>query len=371
MIEIDVSRRLGEFRIEVDIAVEATGITALFGQSGAGKTALVDMLAGLSRPDRGRIAIDDQVLFDAARRIDVPPERRRIGYVFQEDRLFPHMSVRANLEYGARRAPASERRISLDQVVDVLDVRALLERRPRRLSGGEKQRISIGRALLANPRLLLMDEPLASLDGKRKNEILPFIERLSDEFAVPIIYVSHSAEEIVRLADTLVLLSDGRVAAVGAVEELMSRLDLRPLTGRYEAGSVIAARVSGKDATFGLAHLAFPGGVLRVPLSGLALGRDVRIRVRARDVTLSSVRPVGLSTLNIFEGTVMEIGGDAEPGPLVDVRVDIGVPLWARITRRALHDLGLAPGKPVHALIKAVAIDHGSLGLRGHARRTD
>ena len=350
MIEIDVVRRLGEFQIEVEIGVEASGITALFGQSGAGKTALVDMLAGLSKPDRGRIAIDDKVLFDSARRIDVQPERRRIGYVFQEDRLFPHMSVRANLEYGFRRAPASERRIGLDQVVDVLDVRPLLERRPR---------------------LLLMDEPLASLDGKRKNEILPFIERLSAEFAVPIIYVSHSAEEIVRLADTLVLLSDGRVAAVGAVEELMSRLDLRPLTGRYEAGSVIAARVSGKDATFGLAHLAFPGGVLRVPLSGLALGSEVRVRVRARDVTLSSVRPEGLSTLNIFEGTVMEIGGDAEPGPLVDVRVDIGVPLWARITRRALNDLALAPGKPVHTLVKAVAIDHGSLGLRGHARRAE
>ena len=371
MIEIDVSRRLGEFKIEVEIAVEASGITALFGQSGAGKTALVDMLAGLSRPDRGRIAIDGQVLFDGARRIDVPPERRRIGYVFQEDRLFPHMSVRANLEYGFRRAPASERRIGLDQVVEVLDVRALLERRPRTLSGGEKQRISIGRALLANPRLLLMDEPLASLDAARKNEILPFIERLSAEFAVPIVYVSHSAEEIVRLADTLVLLSDGRVAAVGAVEELMSRLDLRPLTGRYEAGSVIAARVSGKDATFGLTHLAFPGGVLRVPLSGLALGAEVRIRVRARDVTLASARPEGLSTLNVFEGTVMEIGGDDELAPLVDVRVDIGVPLWARITRRALHDLRIVPGGRVHALIKAVAIDHGSVGLRGHARRAE
>ncbi len=371
MIEIDVSRRLGEFQIEAEIAVEATGITALFGQSGAGKTALVDMLAGLSRPDRGRIAIDGEVLFDGERRINVPPERRRIGYVFQEDRLFPHMSVRANLEYGSRRAPASTRRTNFDQVVDVLDVRALLARRPRTLSGGEKQRISIGRALLANPRLLLMDEPLASLDAARKNEILPFVERLSDEFAIPIVYVSHSAEEIVRLADTLVLLSDGRVAAVGAVEDLMSRLDLRPLTGRYEAGSVIAARVSGKDTTFGLSHLAFPGGLLKVPMSDLALGRAVRIRVRARDVTLSSVRPESLSTLNIFEGTVMEIGGDSEPGPLVDVRVDIGVPLWARITRRALHDLELAPGKRVYALIKAVAIDHGSLGLRGHAPRTD
>ena len=371
MIEIDVSRRLDQFEIDVEIAVEASGITALFGQSGAGKTALVNMLAGLLKPDRGRIAVAGQVLFDAARGIDLPPERRRLGYVFQEDRLFPHMSVRANLDYGARRAPAAERRIGLDQVVDVLDVGALLQRRPRTLSGGEKQRIAIGRALLANPRLLLMDEPLASLDAARKNEILPFIERLNAEFAVPIIYVSHSAEEIVRLADTLVLLSNGRVAAVGAVEELMSRLDLRPLTGRYEAGSVIAARVSGKDATFGLSHLAFPGGVLKVPLSGLALGREVRIRVRARDVTLSSVRPEGLSTLNIFEGTVMEIGGDTEPAPLVDVRVDIGVPLWARITRRALHDLAIVPGKPIYALIKAVAIDHGSLGLRGHARRTD
>ncbi len=369
MIEIDVFRRLGEFEIEVEIVVEATGITALFGQSGAGKTSVVDMLAGLLRPERGRIAIGGEVLFDSARRIDLPPERRRIGYVFQEHRLFPHMSVRANLEYGLRRAPAAERRIGLDQVVEVLDVAALLERRPRTLSGGEKQRISIGRALLANPRLLLMDEPLASLDAARKNEILPFIERLSAEFAVPIVYVSHSAEEIVRLADTLVLLSHGRVAAIGAVEELMSRLDLRPLTGRYEAGSVIAARVSGKDATFGLSHLAFAGGVLKVPLSGLALGRDVRIRVRARDVTLARARPEGLSTLNIFEGTVIEIGGDAEPGPLVDVRVDIGVKLWARITRRALHDLGIVPGSRVFALIKAVAIDHGSLGLRGHGRR--
>jgi molybdate transport system ATP-binding protein len=371
MIEIDVFRRLGEFEIEVEIAVEASGITALFGQSGAGKTALVDMIAGLSRPERGRIAIDGEVLFDAGQRIDVPPERRRIGYVFQEDRLFPHMSVRANLEYGLRRAPASQRQIGLDQVVEVLDVRPLLERRPRTLSGGEKQRISIGRALLANPRLLLMDEPLASLDAARKNEILPFIERLSDEFAVPIVYVSHAAEEIVRLADTLVLLSGGRVAAIGAVEELMSRLDLRPLTGRYEAGSVIAARVSGKDATFGLSHLAFPGGVLRVPLGGLPLGREVRIRVRARDVTLSSARPEGLSTLNVFEGTVMEIGGDAEPATLVDVRIDIGVPLWARITRRALHDLQIAPGRRIFTLIKAVAIDHGSLGLRGQTRRAD
>ncbi len=369
MIEIDVSRRLGDFQIEVEIAVEAFGITALFGQSGSGKTSLVNMLAGLLRPDRGRIAIDGKVLFDAAPGIDVPPERRRIGYVFQEHRLFPHMSVRANLEYGWRRAPAPERRIGLDQVVEVLDVARLLERRPRTLSGGEKQRISIGRALLANPRLLLMDEPLASLDAARKNEILPFIERLSGEFGVPIVYVSHSAEEIVRLADTLVLLSDGRVAAIGAVEDLMSRLDLRPLTGRYEAGSVIAARVSGKDATFGLSHLTFAGGVLRVPLAGLALGSEVRIRVRARDVTLASAKPEGLSTLNVFEGTVIEIGGDAEPAPLVDIRVDIGVPLWARITRRALHDLALAPGKPVYALIKAVAIDHGSLGLRGHARR--
>ena len=214
-----------------------------------------------------------------------------------------------------------------------------LDRFPSELSGGEKQRVAIGRALLANPCLLLMDEPVASLDNRRKNEILPFIEHLAEEFSIPIIYVSHSAEEIVRLADTLVLLSGGKVAAVGPVETLMSRMDLRPLTGRYEAGAVIAGRVSGVDEEFGLTHLSFPGGVLRVPLSDLEPGAELRVRIRARDVTLANVEPVGISTLNAFAGTIVEMD-QGRTGALVDVKLDIGVPLWARVTRRALHDLG-------------------------------
>ena len=260
MIEIEVEKQQGTFRLGAQLALPETGISALFGRSGAGKTTLVNMLAGLVRPDRGRIAVAGELLFSSERGIDLPPERRRLGYVFQEGRLFPHYSVRGNLIYGARRGAA---RIDFDAIVALLGLAALLERRPGDLSGGEKQRVAIGRALLAAPRLLLMDEPLASLDAPRKAEILPFIERLRDELHVPVIYVSHAMEEIVRLADTLVLLSDGKVAAVGSVEELTSRLDLRPLTGRYEAGAVIRTTLAGHDVTFGLSELAIPGGRMR------------------------------------------------------------------------------------------------------------
>jgi molybdate transport system ATP-binding protein len=370
MIEIDVARELGEFSLEVKFTTESRGVTALFGQSGAGKTSVVNMMAGLLRPNRGRIVVDGLILFDSERGINLPPEKRRLGYVFQEDRLFPHLTVRGNLSYGSKRAGRNGNPVDLDQVANILDIGKLLDRRPGSLSGGEKQRVAIGRALLANPRLLLMDEPVASLDNRRKNEILPFIERLAEEFVIPIIYVSHSAEEIVRLADTLVLLSGGKVAAVGPVETLMSRMDLRPLTGRYEAGAVISGRVSGVDAEFGLTHLSFPGGVLRVPLSDLEPGVELRVRIRARDVTLARDAPVGISTLNVFAGTIVEMD-QGRTGALVDVKLDIGVPLWARVTRRALHDLGLGVGDTAHALIKAVAIDHGSVGQRGQASRED
>jgi len=363
MIRIDVARTLGTFHVEARIECESRGVVALFGRSGAGKTSLVNMLAGLLRPDRGRIEIDGRVLFDSAADIDEPPERRRLGYVFQESRLFPHMSVRANLQYGMRRTPASARRIAFDEVVDVLGVAALLDRRPRQLSGGERQRVALGRALLASPLLLLMDEPLASLDAPRKLEILPFIERMRDRFGVPIVYVTHAMDEIIRLADTLVLIDDGRVAAVGPVEELMSRLDLRPLTGRYEAGSVIAATVAGHDTEFGLTRLAFPGGTFRVPHLDLPDGAVVRVRVRARDVSLALARPHGVSELNVFEGTVAEIGAPADGGhdTDVDIRLDIGVPLWVRITRRSLHDLGIRPGMTVSALVKSTSIDRRSV----------
>jgi molybdate transport system ATP-binding protein len=362
VIEVEVEKRLGEFHVEARFTAPDAGITALFGRSGVGKTSLVNMLAGLLRPDRGRIAVGGETLFSSADGIDLPPERRRLGYIFQEGRLFPHYSVRGNLTYGAGRRDGA---IGFDAVVELLGLGPLLERRPGDLSGGEKQRVAIGRALLASPRLLLMDEPLASLDAPRKAEILPFIERLRDELRLPIIYVSHAMEEIVRLADTLVLLSAGKVAAVGTVEELTSRLDLRPLTGRHEAGAVIRATVAGHDVTYGLSELAFPGGRLRVSRLALPLGTSVRVRVRARDVALATARPTGISIRNIVAARIVEIAPDE--GPLVDIRLDIGRPqqpvaLWARITQRAARELNLTVGGEVFALLKTVALDRGSLG---------
>lgn len=366
MIEIDVSHSLGAQEFEVRLSVEDRGITALFGRSGAGKTTIVNMIAGLVKPDWGSIAVNGRTLYDSKAGINLPPEKRRIGYVFQEGRLFPHMSVHANLVYGMKRTPAADRCISEDAVIRTLGIEPLLPRRAHNLSGGEKQRVALGRALLTSPDLLLMDEPLASLDGPRKAEILPFIEALRDEFGIPIVYVTHSVEEIVRLADVLALVADGRIAAVGGVEELTSRLDLRPLTGRHEAGAVIAARVDGGEPEFGLAHLHFEGGTMMAPATGLEQGQDVRIRVRARDVALATVRPADISMLNVFEGIVTEIAPTAEGGEaaLVDVSIDVGVPLLARVTRRSVHDLGIEPGRTVYALIKTVAIDRHSMGVR-------
>ena len=366
MIEVDVRRRFGEFLLEARFTAEGA-VTALFGRSGSGKTSLVNLLAGLETPEQGRIVVDGRVLFDSQAGIDVAPEHRRLGYVFQEARLFPHLSVQGNLVYGMRLVPPAERHQDFDAVVELLGLRPLLRRRPHALSGGEKQRVAIGRALLASPRLLLMDEPLASLDAPRKEEILPLIEDLRDHLGVPIVYVSHMMEEVVRLADTLVLLSDGRVAAVGGVEELSGRLDLRPITGRHEAGAVLAATVTGHDQTFGLSELSFHGNRLLVPLLDLPPGSGLRVRIRARDVALCLTPPADTSILNVFSGVVKEI--EASDRPQVDVLLDVGAPLIARITRRSVAALGLEPGKPVHALVKAVAIDRHSLGGRGAGRR--
>ncbi len=364
MIEIDIEKRLGDFALAAQLRAPASGITALFGRSGSGKTSLVNALAGLLRPDRGRIAIGDVVLFDSARNIDLPPEQRRLGYVFQEGRLFPHYSVRGNLLYGTKRGGGANGP-SFDAVVALLGIGGLLDRRPAELSGGEKQRVAIGRALLARPRLLLMDEPLASLDAPRKEEILPFIARLRDELHLPIVYVSHEMEELMRLADLLVLLDAGKVAAVGSIEELTSRLDLWPLTGRYEAGAVIRTTLRGHDTSFGLSELAFPGGRLRVTKIDLPLGTPIRVRIRARDVVLATERPAHLSIRNAFAGRVIDVA--PARGPLVDLRLDIGrdgqpVIIWARITLRAFQELQLAPDKPIFALVKTVSFDRHSLG---------
>ena len=358
-IAVDVRHRQGGF--ELAASVESEGrLTALFGRSGAGKTSLVNIIAGLVRPQHGRVVVEGATLTDTARGLFVPRHRRRVGYVFQEGRLFPHLTVRQNLLYGRWFTARGERYGSLDHVVELLGIGPLLERRPARLSGGEKQRVAIGRALLASPRLLLMDEPLASLDEARKAEILPYIERLRDETRIPIVYVSHSVPEVVRLATTIVVLSDGKVAAAGPTREVLSRIDLFPMTGRAEAGAVLEAEIAGHDDAFQLTRLRCAAGELTVPRLGLPVGTPVRIRVRARDVILALARPVGLSALNVLPATVAALG--ASDGPIVDVRLDCnGEALTARLTRWSVERLELAPGRPVFAVIKSIAFDSRSL----------
>lgn len=360
MIDVDIEQRLGDFRLDVSFSAEAP-IVGLFGRSGSGKTSIVNAIAGIGRPKRGSIRINDAVLFDTERRIDLSPESRRVGYVFQDGLLFPHMDVQANLAYGQRLHKPRDRFIDEARVVDLLGLGGLLRRRPRTLSGGEKQRVAIGRALLAQPRILLMDEPLASLDAGRRGEILYYIERLRDEVGVPILYVSHEIEEVVRLAGHMVLLSDGNVAASGPVHELMGRIELRRLIGRYEGGAVIEARVAAQDLKSGLARLAFAGGELFVPDVDALVGEVLRIRVRARDVSIALEEPRGISVLNCFRGRIAQVG--AEPGASVDVRIDVaGTPILARVTRHSAERLQLAEGLEVWALVKAVSLDRHSVG---------
>ncbi|MGH6897018.1 MAG: molybdenum ABC transporter ATP-binding protein [Geminicoccaceae bacterium] len=354
-LEVDVAGRVGSFEVEVGFASDG-GVTALFGHSGAGKTTVVNMIGGLVRPRRGRIVVGGRVLFDGDGGIDLPPHRRRLGHVFQEGRLFPHLSVRHNLLYGRwfRRAADDPRRFQ--EVVELLGIGHLLQRRPRSLSGGERQRVAIGRALLCDPAALLMDEPLASLDAPRKAEILPYLERLRDQARLPIVYVSHSIDEVARLARTMILMSDGRVAAAGPVAQIMTRLDLRPMTGRFEAGVVIEAEVESHDEVYQLTTLRMGGQRLTVPRLAEGPGARVRLRVRARDVALATERPMGISIQNVLPGRVSELS--REQGPFVEANVEVeGTVLTARLTRRAADAMGLAPGRPVFALIKTIALD--------------
>lgn len=364
-IDIDISHRLGAFALDARLSAPA-GLTALFGPSGSGKTSLVNIVAGLLTPDRGRVAVDGAVLVDTERGLVVPPHRRRIGYVFQEGRLFPHLTVRQNLLYGRWFAPGDSASADVDRIVDLLGIGNLLDRRPERLSGGEKQRVAIGRALLSDPRAVLMDEPLASLDEARKAEILPYIERLRDESGVPIVYVSHSLAEVARLATTLVVLAEGRVVAAGPTDRVMQRLDLLPPSAKAEAGAVLETTVESHDERFGLTALRARAGLFRVPRLDLAPGHPVRIRVRARDVMVATSPPRGLSAINVLPGRVAEIG--AADGAAADIRIDCaGETLIARLTRHSIETLGLRPDLPVYAVVKSVAFDRRSVGapIRG------
>lgn len=367
MIEIRAKKQLPSFLLDVAFTAPRQGITALFGRSGSGKTSIVRTIAGALKPDVGRIAIGERTFFDSERGIDVAVQQRRIGYVFQESRLFPHLSVRANLLYGYSRAHGAKVR-SLDDVVDLLDIAPLLDRRIHRLSGGERQRIAIGRALLAQPELLLMDEPLSSLDPARKSELLPYIEGLRDELGLPIIYISHAFNEVVRLADHLVIVDGGRVVQEGPLLDLAADPELSPFLGRFEAGSVIECTVFKHDDDVALSTLTFTGGQLRVPKVDLAVGERFRVRIRARDVALSLSRPMDVSITNRLPGRLVSIS--VQEGPYAEAVVDVGgATVRALITRESAERLGLEPGLQVWALVKTVAFDSRSVGFRRRVRR--
>jgi molybdate transport system ATP-binding protein len=367
MIEVDVTKRFGSFDVRAVFSVPERGVTALFGRSGAGKTSIVHLIAGIVRPDAGRVCVGSRVYFDAARGFDLPIERRGVGYVFQDSRLFPHLTVERNLRYGLERSAARERRIGFDAVVDVLGIGALLPRRPFGLSGGERQRVALGRALLAQPHLLLLDEPLAALDAPRKAEILPCIERMRDEFSTPIIYVSHSLDEVIRLGDTLAVVSDGAIAASGPLSEIMSRADLQHLLGRFEAGSVLDCVVRSHDTVHQLTTLEFADGELRAPIIGLNEGAHVRVRLRARDLSLALSDPADVSTSNRLPGVVTALL--ARDGPYVDVGVRLGsTTVRALVTGESCERLGIRAGTRVWVLVKAVALDSRSVGFVRRAR---
>jgi molybdate transport system ATP-binding protein len=358
MLSVEVQLRRGAFALAAHFAAPTPGVIALFGRSGSGKTTLVNIISGLLRPDAGCVRLEDRVLTDTATAVAVPVERRRIGYVFQDARLFPHLTAEGNLRYGQMRAggPAE---IGFDEVVQLLGLAAHLTQRPHQLSGGERQRVALGRALLSQPRLLLLDEPLASLDLARRQEVLPYFEALRDRLRIPIVYVSHQFEEVLRLANHLVLLDAGRVIAQGSVSELSLRAELQGIVGADLTGAVIDASVLRVDAD-GDVELALGSGTLTASAPGAAVGARVRLHVLARDVILALQPLQGVSVRNALEGRVGALVTDVH-GVLVSVDVG-GATVLARITPAALRALDLKAGARVWALFKAVS-------TRGHAYR--
>jgi molybdate transport system ATP-binding protein len=344
------------FHLSVELDLPASGITVLFGPSGSGKTTLLRCIAGLERAPDGFMQFGGDIWQDEAKGVCLPLYSRPIGYVFQEPRLFPHYDVRSNLLYGYNRIPAAERRISIEQVVTILGIGHLLERRIHKLSGGEQQRVAIGRALLTSPKLLLLDEPLASLDIQRKREILPFIRRLHEELHIPVMYVSHAISEILQLADRVVLLKQGKLVGTGALNEALTSLEYRGSFGSIRVGAVLDACVASHDPQYGLTQLEFRGQFLFIPLQPVAIGQPMRVHILSSDVSLVVGRTnAPTSVLNILEATIVEVREMDQSS--VDVLLDIGAPLVASITRKSLAHLGLKPGHRVFAHIKAVALN--------------
>ncbi|MEM9761651.1 MAG: molybdenum ABC transporter ATP-binding protein [Pseudomonadota bacterium] len=357
-LEVSLAHRFPSFTLEAAFSAPA-GVTALFGPSGSGKTTIANAVAGLLRPSAGRIALDDTVLLDTGTGRHVPPHRRRIGYVFQDARLFPHLSVRRNLLYG-RWFAGKGGGADLPRIAALLDIEPLLDRAPGALSGGERQRVALGRALLSRPRMLVMDEPLAALDEARKAEILPYLERLRDEASIPILYVSHSLAEVARLATTLVVLEAGRVARAGPLIDLLADPEAVPALGIRDAGSILTGRVIAHHAD-GLSEIEVAAGRLLLPRVASAPGARLRIRIAAQDVILSRTPPEGLSALNILPVRVTALRPGAGPGAMVQLDAG-GESLLARITKRSAERLALAPGTGCFAIAKAVSVAPMDIG---------
>jgi molybdate transport system ATP-binding protein len=354
-IDIQLLHQFGAFVLDAAFTIERPGVTALFGPSGAGKSTIANAIAGLFRPAEGRIVIGDRLVFDSQAGVALPPRARRIGYVFQDARLFPHMSVENNLRFGWRRAPERADAHEFARIVDLLGLDGFLARRPAKLSGGEKSRVALGRALLSSPSLLILDEPLAALDAARKAEILPWLERLRDEAALPMIYVTHALDEVARLADSIVLIRAGRVAAQGAAFDLLPDLEFANLTGASPLGAVLAARVAAHRDD-GLTELAFDGGTLLVPHLDTAIGTRLRVRLRSEDVMLARVVPGAISANNVLPTTVAAVR--AADAAHADVQLLCGVTkIVARITRASFARLEIKPGMAMFAIVKSVIVD--------------
>lgn len=363
MLAARLRKRLPGFELDVALDLPSAGVAALFGASGCGKTTTVNLIAGLLRPDAGRLTIGDEVLFDAERGINVPAEHRQMGYVFQDARLFPHRSVEGNLRYGLKRATGRRQHLAFDDVVALLGIGSLLARRPHQLSGGEKQRVALGRALLSQPRLLLLDEPLASLDRPRRDEVLPYLERVRDTLGIPMVYISHQFEEVARLATHVVLLEHGRVTACGDLGTLSLGPELRRAVGPEAAGAIVDGQVEAVDATTNLAEIGIGTGRIHVDRGSLHTGQHVRVQLLARDLIVATERPRGLSVRNELYGSIACVEAE-DPGSAL-VTVDIGgARLVARVTAAAARELQLTAGQPLWVLVKAVT-------LRGHLFATD
>ncbi|MFK7745211.1 MAG: molybdenum ABC transporter ATP-binding protein [Roseobacter sp.] len=357
-LSVSLQHRLGDFALDVSFTAP-NGITVLYGRSGSGKTTIVNALAGLLRADAGRVSTDTRVLYDAQAGIDLPPHKRGVGYVFQEGRLFPHLTVKQNLMYGRWFAPQQADHAEVSRIIEMLGIGSLLNRRPTGLSGGEKQRVGIGRALLSSPRLILADEPLAALDDARKEEILPYFERLRDEIDIPIIYVSHAGSEVARLATTIVVMEQGRVVRAGPADAVLSDPSITPL-GAAAAGVLLQARVTAQHDD-GITEVVAGGVALLLPHIPSPVGAALRVRIEAQDVMLATTAPQAISALNVLPATITSLRQGDGPGVLVQIKAGDNLML-ARVTRRSADALGLVEGRAVFAVLKAVSIPRGAIG---------